>query len=131
MEFSDEQSAGGGRGRAIGTAWMNSLSGSDAWAQPTRIGSVISAACSCLSRERLSRKYLLGVRRRARRQVPFDAAEAMRRLAAQGIGTRPFFWPMHEQPVLPQNGAIRRRNPPKFRAAGAARLLSSERARLD
>jgi perosamine synthetase len=32
--------------------------------------------------------------------VPFDAAAAMRRLAGQGIGTRPFFWPMHEQPVF-------------------------------
>lgn len=30
----------------------------------------------------------------------FDAEEAMRRLGALGIGTRPFFWPMHEQPVL-------------------------------
>jgi len=36
--------------------------------------------------------------------VPFDAAEAMRRLAAQGVGTRPFFWPMHEQPVLRKMG---------------------------
>ena len=33
-------------------------------------------------------------------EVPFDAAKAMQRLAQQGIGTRPFFWPMHEQPVL-------------------------------
>jgi perosamine synthetase len=32
--------------------------------------------------------------------VPFDAAAAMRKLTAQGIGTRPFFWPMHEQPVF-------------------------------
>ena len=24
----------------------------------------------------------------------------MRQLGALGIGTRPFFWPMHEQPVL-------------------------------
>jgi perosamine synthetase len=32
--------------------------------------------------------------------VPFDAKEAMRRLAKLGVGTRPFFWPMHEQPVL-------------------------------
>lgn len=32
-------------------------------------------------------------------KVPFDADEAIRRLAAKGIGTRPFFWPMHEQPV--------------------------------
>ena len=34
----------------------------------------------------------------------FDAAEGMRRLAGRGIGTRPFFWPMHEQPVLRQMG---------------------------
>ena len=32
--------------------------------------------------------------------IPFDAADAMRRLAELGIGTRPFFCPMHEQPVL-------------------------------
>jgi perosamine synthetase len=36
--------------------------------------------------------------------VRFDAAEAMRRLAARGIGTRPFFWPMHEQPVFRKMG---------------------------
>jgi perosamine synthetase len=36
--------------------------------------------------------------------VPFDAAEAMRRLAGQGVGTRPFFWPMHEQPVFRRMG---------------------------
>ena len=36
--------------------------------------------------------------------APFDAAEAMRRLAALGIGTRPFFWPMHEQPVFRRMG---------------------------
>ena len=32
--------------------------------------------------------------------VPFDAEVAMKRLAERGIGTRPFFWPMHEQPVF-------------------------------
>lgn len=32
--------------------------------------------------------------------VPFDAAEAMRRLAALGVGTRPFFYPLHRQPFL-------------------------------
>jgi perosamine synthetase len=37
-------------------------------------------------------------------EVPFDAAEAMRRLAAAGIGTRPFFWPIHEQPVFRRMG---------------------------
>ena len=37
-------------------------------------------------------------------EVGFDAKEAMRRLAAKGIGTRPFFWCMHEQPVLRKAG---------------------------
>ena len=37
-------------------------------------------------------------------EVPFDAREAMRRLGERGIGTRPFFWPMHEQPVLHKRG---------------------------
>jgi len=32
--------------------------------------------------------------------VPFDAEEAIRRLAEQKVGARPFFWPMHEQPVF-------------------------------
>jgi perosamine synthetase len=36
--------------------------------------------------------------------VPFDADEAMRRLSALCIQTRPFFWPMHEQPVLRRMG---------------------------
>lgn len=36
--------------------------------------------------------------------VSFDAAEAMKRLAERGIGTRPFFWPMHEQPVFRRMG---------------------------
>ena len=35
---------------------------------------------------------------------PFDAQEAMRRLAEDQIGTRPFFWPMHEQPVFHKMG---------------------------
>jgi perosamine synthetase len=36
--------------------------------------------------------------------VPFDAEDAMRRLGQRGIGTRPFFWPMHEQPVFRRMG---------------------------
>lgn len=36
--------------------------------------------------------------------VPFDAKEAMRRLGQYKIGTRPFFWPMHEQPVFQKMG---------------------------
>lgn len=37
-------------------------------------------------------------------EIPFDAKEAMQRLKAHGIGTRPFFWCMHEQPVFRKMG---------------------------
>lgn len=37
-------------------------------------------------------------------EVGFDAEQAMQRLGKAGIGTRPFFWPMHEQPVLRRLG---------------------------
>ena len=37
-------------------------------------------------------------------EVPFNAEEAMRRLALKGIGTRPFFYPMHLQPVFQRAG---------------------------
>ncbi|HUQ47293.1 MAG TPA: DegT/DnrJ/EryC1/StrS family aminotransferase [Gemmatimonadaceae bacterium] len=37
-------------------------------------------------------------------EVSFDAEEAMARLAKLGVGTRPFFWPMHEQPVYLRMG---------------------------
>lgn len=36
--------------------------------------------------------------------VPADARQLMKLLADRGIGTRPFFWPMHEQPVLRKMG---------------------------
>ena len=39
--------------------------------------------------------------------INFDAIEAMRRLGEKGIGTRPFFWPMHEQPVLRKMGLFK------------------------
>jgi perosamine synthetase len=38
--------------------------------------------------------------------VCFDAKEAMTRLGKLGVGTRPFFWPMHEQPVLQRMGLL-------------------------
>ena len=41
-------------------------------------------------------------------EIPFDAKEAMRRLEQQGIGTRPFFWPMHEQPVFSRMNLFRK-----------------------
>jgi perosamine synthetase len=37
-------------------------------------------------------------------ELPFDAEELMRNLGVKGIGTRPFFWPMHEQPVFQKMG---------------------------
>ena len=33
-------------------------------------------------------------------EVPFDAEEAIRCLSQHLIGSRPFFWPMHEQPIF-------------------------------
>ena len=37
-------------------------------------------------------------------KIPFDAEDAMKRLAADGVGSRPFFWPIHEQPVFRRMG---------------------------
>lgn len=37
-------------------------------------------------------------------EVPFNAEEAMKRLHAAGVGSRPFFWPMHLQPVFKKMG---------------------------
>ncbi|PIS12092.1 MAG: aminotransferase DegT [Bdellovibrio sp. CG10_big_fil_rev_8_21_14_0_10_47_8] len=34
----------------------------------------------------------------------FDAEEIIRRLGAKGVGCRPFFYPMHQQPVLKRMG---------------------------
>lgn len=39
-----------------------------------------------------------------REQAGMNAEEAMRKLAAKGVGTRPFFCPMHQQPVLRRLG---------------------------
>jgi perosamine synthetase len=36
--------------------------------------------------------------------LELDARQFMARLAERGIGTRPFFWPMHEQPILRKLG---------------------------
>jgi perosamine synthetase len=40
-------------------------------------------------------------------EMSFDAEETMRRFAAEQIGTRPFFWPMHEQPVFAKTGLFK------------------------
>src|SRR5258708_1557827 len=36
--------------------------------------------------------------------LPFDAAEAMRRLMDKGVDSRHFFWPIHKQPVFRKKG---------------------------
>ena len=36
--------------------------------------------------------------------IGMDAESAMKRLAEKGVGTRPFFYPMHQQPVLMKMG---------------------------
>jgi len=39
--------------------------------------------------------------------IPFDAEAAMKKLADKKIGTRPFFWCMHEQPVFHKMGLFK------------------------
>jgi perosamine synthetase len=39
--------------------------------------------------------------------LPFESEEAMRRLSAREIGSRPFFWCMHEQPVFRKAGLFK------------------------
>jgi len=45
-------------------------------------------------------------------EIPFDAAEAIECLAKEGIGCRPFFWPMHEQPVFADMGLFKNESYP-------------------
>lgn len=45
-------------------------------------------------------------------EVPFDANEMMRRLNLKYIGTRPFFWPMHEQPIFRRMGLFSKESYP-------------------
>jgi perosamine synthetase len=39
--------------------------------------------------------------------LPVDAKSAMTELSKLGVGTRPFFWPMHEQPVFHKMGLFK------------------------
>lgn len=45
-------------------------------------------------------------------ELAMDAEEAMRRLGEMGVGTRPFFCPMHMQPVLQRMGLFSGENYP-------------------
>jgi perosamine synthetase len=51
-------------------------------------------------------------------EIPFDAGEAMRLLAQHHIGTRPFFWPMHEQPIFIKMGLFRHEHYPNAEKIG-------------
>lgn len=43
---------------------------------------------------------------------PLDAQSAMKELSKMGIGTRPFFWSLHEQPILQKLGFINNKSFP-------------------
>jgi len=57
--------------------------------------------------------------------VPFDAAQMMERLKELGIGTRPFFWGMHEQPVLQKQGLFKNERYPTERISRRGFYLPS------
>lgn len=40
------------------------------------------------------------------KEVRSNAIEIMQRLSKSGVGTRPFFWPLHKQPVLRREGWV-------------------------
>jgi perosamine synthetase len=64
--------------------------------------------------------------------MPFNAEEAMRRLKQSGVGTRPFFWPMHEQPVFRRMGLFHgERHPVAERLARRGFYLPSGMALTD
>ena len=79
------------RKREIGRLYTQSLSGVDALQLPVPSTSFAENIY-----------WVYGVV--LKEDVPFGAAEAMKKLAALGIGTRPFFWPMHRQPVFQRMG---------------------------
>ncbi|TWT72960.1 DegT/DnrJ/EryC1/StrS family aminotransferase [Allorhodopirellula solitaria] len=94
---------------AIGLAQLENL---DAHIQRKReMGAAYQAALRDLSGIQLplaqtdyaeSIYWVFGIVLTAARQI--DATEIMRQLADRGIGTRPFFWPVHEQPVFRKQG---------------------------
>jgi perosamine synthetase len=48
-----------------------------------------------------------------RKKIPDDADKVMKALREKGIGTRPFFWPMHQQPVFNGLGLFERESYPE------------------
>ncbi|MCB0253742.1 MAG: DegT/DnrJ/EryC1/StrS family aminotransferase [Anaerolineae bacterium] len=65
-------------------------------------------------------------------ELPFDAEEAMAWLRRAGVGTRPFFWSMHQQPVFRQMGLFAgERHPVAERLARRGFYLPSGLALID
>jgi perosamine synthetase len=56
---------------------------------------------------------------------PMDAEKVMSELAKSGIGTRPFFWPMHEQPVFAGHTYTKRQLPTASKLARRGFYLPS------
>lgn len=52
------------------------------------------------------------------KNISFDAIEAMRLLTRHNIGTRPFFWPMHLQPVFKKRGLFKNEHYPNAERIG-------------
>lgn len=44
--------------------------------------------------------------------VPYDAQQVMSQFSKESIGTRPFFWPMHKQPVFIKKGLFKNESYP-------------------
>lgn len=42
-----------------------------------------------------------------KKEIDFDADEVIKKLAARNVGTRPFFWCMHEQPIFKRLGLFK------------------------
>jgi perosamine synthetase len=52
------------------------------------------------------------------KEIPLDAIEVMRLLTQHNIGTRPFFWPMHLQPVFTKKGLFKNEHYPNAERIG-------------
>lgn len=49
-----------------------------------------------------------------RDHIPLDASQVMKELADLRVGTRPFFWPVHEQPVFIKEGLFKESEKDKY-----------------
>lgn len=70
------------------------------------LGSLSALRCAPLARPWAENGYwVFGVV--VAPEAPFEREELTAELARQGIDTRPFFWPLHQQPALLREGRVR------------------------